>query len=116
MLRYKEDPWLWDLEWDVQAFKQKKVATSKKKNSKKAVEQVATPLPEWEEGMSLAISTEQSVNSNRRFKWAVALLDPGPPSEEEMASQCPSRAAVEKLKETVSQLPKKRQHLPGYPG
>lgn len=51
-LRYKEDPWLWDLEWDVQEFKQKKVAVSKKKQSKKAAEtQVATPLPDYEEGI-----------------------------------------------------------------
>lgn len=54
LLRYKEDPWLWDLEWDVQEFKQKKVAASKKKSSRKAVEtQTATPLPEWEEGTIL---------------------------------------------------------------
>ncbi|XP_029909718.1 DNA polymerase subunit gamma-1 [Myripristis murdjan] len=90
--RYKEDPWLWDLEWDVQEFKQKKVTASKKKRSKQEAEtQASTPLPEWEE-------------------------DPGPPSEEEMAGPCPSRLAVEKLKETVSKLPKRRQHLPGHPG
>ncbi|XP_028264401.1 LOW QUALITY PROTEIN: DNA polymerase subunit gamma-1 [Parambassis ranga] len=90
--RYKEDPWLWDLEWDVQEFKQKKVAASKKKNSKKVPEtQVSTPLPDWEE-------------------------DPGPPSEEDMAGPCPGRLAVEKLKETVNRLPKRRQHLPGHPG
>ncbi|XP_041650952.1 DNA polymerase subunit gamma-1 [Cheilinus undulatus] len=86
--RHKEDPWLWDLEWDVQEFKLKKVAVSKKK--KNAQKQTATPLPDWEE-------------------------DPGPPSEEELAGPCPSRLAVEKLKETVNQLPKKRQHLPGHP-
>ncbi|XP_054475204.1 DNA polymerase subunit gamma-1 [Anoplopoma fimbria] len=90
--RYKEDPWLWDLEWDVQEFKLKKVAASKKKHSKQAVEtKVATPLPDWDE-------------------------DPGPPSEEEMIGPCPRRLAVEKLKETVSRIPKRRQHLPGHPG
>uniref|UniRef100_A0A669DLD1 DNA polymerase subunit gamma-1 n=1 Tax=Oreochromis niloticus TaxID=8128 RepID=A0A669DLD1_ORENI len=90
--RYKEDPWLWDLEWDVQEFKQKKVAASKKKGSKKADnKQIATPLPDWEE-------------------------DPGPPSEEEMEGPCPSRLAVENLKETVNRLPKRRQHLPAHPG
>ncbi|XP_036963110.1 DNA polymerase subunit gamma-1 [Acanthopagrus latus] len=90
--RYKEDPWLWDFEWDVQEFKQKKVAVSKKKNSKKEVEEkVSTPLPDFDE-------------------------DPGPPSEEEMEGPCPSRLAVEKLKETVDRLPKRRQHLPGHPG
>lgn len=52
-LRYKEDPWLWDLEWDVQDFKLKKVAASKKRLSKKAAEtQVSTPLPDWEGGIS----------------------------------------------------------------
>lgn len=44
------------------------------------------------------------------------ILDPGPPSEEEMASPCPSRLAVEKLKENVNRLPKRRLHLPGHPG
>ncbi|KAM4573782.1 DNA polymerase subunit gamma-1 [Odontesthes bonariensis] len=90
--KYKEDPWLWDLDWDVQEFKQKKVATSKKKQAKKSAEtQTATSVPDWED-------------------------DPGPPSEEEMAGPCPTRLAVEKLKETVNRLPKRRQHLPGHPG
>lgn len=58
--RYKEDPWLWDLEWDVQEFKQKKIAASKKKNSKKVPEtQVSTPLPDWEEGIISAHKTYQ---------------------------------------------------------
>uniref|UniRef100_A0A8D3BJQ9 DNA polymerase subunit gamma-1 n=1 Tax=Scophthalmus maximus TaxID=52904 RepID=A0A8D3BJQ9_SCOMX len=88
--RYKQDPWLWDLEWDVQEFKLKKVAVSKKKQLKKTAEtQVVCPLPDWEEG---------------------------PPSEEEMEGPFPSRLAVEKLKETVNRLPKRRQHLPGHPG
>lgn len=51
LLRFKNDPWLWDLEWDVQEFKQKKIAAGKKKNSKKVVEtQAVTVLPEQEEG------------------------------------------------------------------
>lgn len=29
--RYKDDPWLWDLEWDLQEFKQKKVKRVKRK-------------------------------------------------------------------------------------
>ncbi|TNN87804.1 DNA polymerase subunit gamma-1 [Liparis tanakae] len=88
--RYKDDPWLWDLEWDVQEFKLKKVVAGKKKNSEKAVEtKVAAPLPD---------------------------LDEGPPAEEEMAGPTPSRLAVEKLKGIVSRLPKRRQHLPGHPG
>lgn len=37
----------------MQEFKLKKVAGSKKKHSKKAAEtQAATPLPDWEEGIS----------------------------------------------------------------
>ena len=50
------------------------------------------------------------------FSLVVVLLDPGPPSEEELAEPCASRMVVEKLKETVSLLPKRRQHLPGHPG
>lgn len=54
ILRYKEDPWLWDLEWDVQEFKQKKIAVTKRKNSKIAAEaKISTPLPDWEDGRSV---------------------------------------------------------------
>ncbi|XP_068169583.1 DNA polymerase subunit gamma-1 [Antennarius striatus] len=89
--RYKDDPWLWDLDWTVLEFKQKKEAASKKKSSVKVAQtQGATPLQDGTE-------------------------DPGPPSEEEMAGPCPSTLTVEKLKETVTRLPKRRQHLPGHP-
>uniref|UniRef100_A0AAQ4QG03 DNA polymerase subunit gamma-1 n=1 Tax=Gasterosteus aculeatus aculeatus TaxID=481459 RepID=A0AAQ4QG03_GASAC len=57
--------------------------------------------------------TDVRKNFQVRF---VVILDPGPPSEEEMAGPCPSTLALEKLKETVSRLPKRRQHLPGHPG
>uniref|UniRef100_A0A3P8XBD4 DNA polymerase subunit gamma-1 n=1 Tax=Esox lucius TaxID=8010 RepID=A0A3P8XBD4_ESOLU len=90
--RYKEDPWLWDLEWDIQEFKQKKVTISKRKHSKNDAEPVSsTPLKDWDQ-------------------------DPGPPTEEEMAGPCPSREALKTLQENVSRLPKRRQHLPGHPG
>lgn len=60
LLRYKNDPWLWDLEWDVQEFKQKKIAAGKKKNSKKIVEaQAVTALPEQEEGTVPAAATTE---------------------------------------------------------
>uniref|UniRef100_A0AAQ4RPI1 DNA polymerase subunit gamma-1 n=1 Tax=Gasterosteus aculeatus aculeatus TaxID=481459 RepID=A0AAQ4RPI1_GASAC len=57
-----------------------------------------------------------SSHSTWLFFSFVVILDPGPPSEEEMAGPCPSTLALEKLKETVSRLPKRRQHLPGHPG
>lgn len=66
-LRYKEDPWLWDLEWDVQEFKLKKVAASKKKQLKKVADtQVATPLPDWEEGKGPHYQLCQRVWGNNR--------------------------------------------------
>ncbi|KAM9807790.1 LOW QUALITY PROTEIN: DNA polymerase subunit gamma-1 [Neosynchiropus ocellatus] len=90
--RYKEDPWLWDLEWDVQEFKQKKLPVSKRKLADKAADiKTASPLPNYEE-------------------------DPGPPSEEEVNAPSSGRLAVDKLKETVNRLPKRRQHLPAHPG
>ncbi|XP_062317141.1 DNA polymerase subunit gamma-1 [Osmerus eperlanus] len=88
--RYQQDPWLWDLEWDTQEFKQKKVTLSKKRRSE--IEAAPrTPLTDWEE-------------------------DPGPPPEEELLVPHPGREALERLKDTVSRLPKRRQHLPGHPG
>ncbi|XP_055011885.1 LOW QUALITY PROTEIN: DNA polymerase subunit gamma-1 [Boleophthalmus pectinirostris] len=86
--RYKEDPWLWDLEWDVQEFKQKK-ATTKKKQAKNATP--AAPVTNWDD-------------------------DEGPPPEEEEDCVNPCRQALETLKATVDRLPKRRQHLPGHPG
>lgn len=119
LLRYKNDPWLWDLEWDVQEFKLKKMAAGKKRASKQVVETPAVPaLLEQEEGTipaAAAAATTTNKNEEKRLKLADMLPDPGPPSEEETVGSCPSRLAVEKLKETVSRLPKRRQHLPGHP-
>ncbi|XP_077174016.1 DNA polymerase subunit gamma-1 isoform X2 [Paroedura picta] len=92
--RYKDDPWLWDLEWDIQEFKQKK-KTGKKKNQDggavppKAVEKAS--MLEWQE-------------------------DPGPPTEEEEQNIPASRLFLDHLKETVTLQPKRIQHLPGHPG
>ncbi|XP_028814792.1 DNA polymerase subunit gamma-1 [Denticeps clupeoides] len=86
---YKDDPWMWDLEWDVQEFKQKKVSGRKKKD----VKPEATPAVltrDWDE-------------------------DPGPPTEEELNGPDPNRDALKRLKETASLLPKRRQHLPEHP-
>ncbi|XP_062402977.1 DNA polymerase subunit gamma-1 [Sardina pilchardus] len=89
--RYKDDPWLWDLDWEVQEFKQKKVP-QKKKKAAKAVETKAptVSVADWD-------------------------TDPGPPSEEELNGVDPSKEVLDKLKQTVDSLPKRRQHLPGHP-
>lgn len=89
--RFKEDPWLWDLEWDVQEFKQKKSPVRKKK-------QPVTP--------------ETPADSSTMADWD---QDPGPPMDEEGTAPLAGRASLERLKETVSRLPKKSQHLPGHP-
>nr|XP_042712597.1 DNA polymerase subunit gamma-1 isoform X4 [Chrysemys picta bellii] len=93
--RYKDDPWLWDLEWDLQEFKQKKKKTVRKKNedvNSEPAKVVANPSAlEWQE-------------------------DPGPPSEEEELRVPESWVFLERLKETISLLPKRTQHLPGHPG
>ncbi|XP_030433904.1 DNA polymerase subunit gamma-1 isoform X1 [Gopherus evgoodei] len=97
--RYKDDPWLWDLEWDLQEFKQKKKKTGRKKNedvNSEPAKVVANPSAlEWQEGSA---------------------LDPGPPSEEEELRIPESWVLLERLKETISLLPKRTQHLPGHPG
>ncbi|KAK2834378.1 hypothetical protein Q7C36_015079 [Tachysurus vachellii] len=93
--RYKEDPWLWDLEWDVQEFKQNKMTVSKRKKAKQEAEKAAA----------------LSVPGSLRKDWDE---DPGPPEEEEWTKD-PSRELVEWLKGTVSCLPKRRQHMPAHP-
>ncbi|TSK45829.1 DNA polymerase subunit gamma-1 [Bagarius yarrelli] len=94
--RYKEDPWLWDLEWDVQEFKQKKMTVSKKKKAQQEAEKAAAT----------------AASDHLKKDWDE---DPGPPDEEEGTAD-PSRELVERLKGTVSCLPKRRQHLPAHPG
>ncbi|XP_023378731.1 DNA polymerase subunit gamma-1 isoform X2 [Pteropus vampyrus] len=94
--RYKEDPWLWDLEWDLQEFKQKKAKVKRKEpaaTSNLPVEGAGVPgYPEDQE-------------------------DPGPPSEEEeLRRDVTARACFEQLKGTAELLPKRPQHLPGHPG
>uniref|UniRef100_H3BE66 DNA polymerase subunit gamma-1 n=1 Tax=Latimeria chalumnae TaxID=7897 RepID=H3BE66_LATCH len=88
--RYKEDPWLWDLEWDVQEFKQKKTSPRRKKKG--------------------------PVQYQSTYPVAKDAVDSGPPTEEEEEKAPACKIYLEKLKETVNLLPKKRQHLPGHPG
>ncbi|XP_062847248.1 DNA polymerase subunit gamma-1 isoform X2 [Trichomycterus rosablanca] len=95
--RYKDDPWLWDLEWDVQEFKQKKMTMSKKKKAEQDAEKAAA----------------MASGSDRLKKdWDE---DPGPP-EEDQGTVDPSKELVERLKETVNCLPKRRRHMPAHPG
>ncbi|XP_073687573.1 DNA polymerase subunit gamma-1 [Garra rufa] len=98
--RYKDDPWLWDLDWDIQDFKQKKIPVSKKKAK--------------QEAEAKAAAAAAAASENLTEDWN-EVSDPGPPSEEEQAGSDPSRELIERLKETVSLLPKRRQHLPAHP-
>ncbi|XP_072134225.1 DNA polymerase subunit gamma-1 isoform X1 [Mobula birostris] len=92
--RYKDDPWLWDLEWDVQEFKQKKNTRKKKASVCNTEGKDCVSTVELEEGQ-----------------------DPGPPSEEEEEMKVATNTALlNNLQQSVSLLPKRRQHLPGHPG
>ncbi|XP_063781860.1 DNA polymerase subunit gamma-1 isoform X1 [Pseudophryne corroboree] len=92
---YKTDPWLWDLEWDIQEFKQKKIKVSKKQKEMK-------DFPSFTAG-STDLSDPQE--------------DPGPPSEEEELCPSPSKLYLESIiDKTMPYLPKRIQHMPGHPG
>ncbi|KAM7010473.1 DNA polymerase subunit gamma-1 isoform 2-T2 [Passerculus sandwichensis] len=97
--RYKDDPWLWDLEWDTQEFKQKKNPGKKKKKKGQDGNSQVSPA---------AMGAEESAQ-----EWQE---DPGPPSEEEELKASASQLCLERLKETVALQPKRLQHLPGHPG
>ncbi|KAJ1179987.1 hypothetical protein NDU88_005215 [Pleurodeles waltl] len=94
---FKEDPWLWDLDWDVQEFKQKKTPKLSKKR----------------------VSAESSVNLEYTNGASDLELqeDPGPPTEEEESKVPDFKIYLQNLKETTVGLqPKRHQHLPGHPG
>ncbi|XP_030137690.3 DNA polymerase subunit gamma-1 [Taeniopygia guttata] len=95
--RYKDDPWLWDLEWDTQEFKQKKNPGKKKKG---------------QDGNSRVSPAAMDAGESAQ-EWQE---DPGPPSEEEELKVSASQLCLERLKETVALQPKRLQHLPGHPG
>ncbi|XP_027240053.1 DNA polymerase subunit gamma-1 isoform X3 [Cricetulus griseus] len=93
--RYKEDPWLWDLEWDLQEFKQKKAKKVKK----------------------LASASKLPIEGAGPFGEPTDQEDPGPPSEEEELQQdVVARTRLQQLKSSTDLLPKRTQHLPGHPG
>ncbi|NWW77503.1 DPOG1 polymerase, partial [Climacteris rufus] len=103
--RYKDDPWLWDLEWDTQEFKQKKNPGKKKKKKDQDGSSQVSPA---------AMSADEAAQD-----WQEVLLapaDPGPPSEDEELKVPASQLCLERLKETVALQPKRLQHLPGHPG
>ncbi|XP_019495635.1 PREDICTED: DNA polymerase subunit gamma-1 [Hipposideros armiger] len=94
--RYKDDPWLWDLEWDLQEFKQKKAKVKRKEPA------AASNLPIEGAGAPGDPKDQE---------------DPGPPTEEEeLQRDATARACLEQLKGTTELLPKRPQHLPGHPG
>ncbi|XP_006867231.1 PREDICTED: DNA polymerase subunit gamma-1 [Chrysochloris asiatica] len=95
--RYKEDPWLWDLEWDLQEFKQKK--------SKKVKTKEPAAASKWPTAGAGAPGDPKDQE------------DPGPPSEEEeFERDAAARACLQQLKANTEFLPKRSQHLPGHPG
>ncbi|KFQ82215.1 DNA polymerase subunit gamma-1, partial [Phaethon lepturus] len=100
--RYKDDPWLWDLDWDTQEFKQKKNPGKKKKdqdrNSKAAVAGADGSAQEWQEG-----TLEGRLPAGAQVKGCGSVPLAG-------------RVCLERLKETVTLQPKRLQHLPGHPG
>ncbi|NXP46319.1 DPOG1 polymerase, partial [Heliornis fulica] len=110
--RYKNDPWLWDLEWDIQEFKQKKNPGKKKKKDQDRSSQASTvvtgtdesPL-EWQEAWRALCQS-----------FLLAPPDPGPPGEDEELKTPVSQLCLDRLKETVVLQPKRLQHLPGHPG
>ncbi|NXN17260.1 DPOG1 polymerase, partial [Indicator maculatus] len=115
--RYKDDPWLWDLEWDTQEFKQKKNPRKNKKKKDQDGKSKASPVAagtdeaaqEWQEGDGVA-------QGALCHPLLLASPDPGPPSEDEELKAPASQVCLERLKETVVLQPKRLQHLPGHPG
>ncbi|XP_010156770.1 PREDICTED: DNA polymerase subunit gamma-1-like, partial [Eurypyga helias] len=96
--RYKDDPWLWDLEWDIQEFKQKKNPGKKKKKDGDGNSKAPAAV----------VGADGSIQECQE--------DPGPPGEDEELKAPASRVCLERLKETVVLQPKRLQHLPGHPG
>ncbi|NXD61553.1 DPOG1 polymerase, partial [Eolophus roseicapillus] len=105
--RYKDDPWLWDLEWDTQEFKQKKNPVKKKKKKDQDGNGKTSLAATGAEG----VVAQQTLNQ----LFLLAPPDPGPPGEDEELKAV-SQVCLQRLKETVALQPKRLQHLPGHPG
>lgn len=79
--RYKEDPWLWDLEWDVQEFKLKKMTLSKKKKAKQDAEKAAAVASgsdslkkDWDEGVAFIQFIELVCNYAMKRSICISIL------------------------------------------
>ncbi|KAI6077797.1 DNA polymerase subunit gamma-1 [Aix galericulata] len=116
--RYKEDPWLWDLEWDTQEFKQKKPPRKKKDQKVNEGEAPgAGSVQDWQEGEHGELGGDPGLEACSAPGLPVPPPDPGPPSEDEELRAAPEGSALlQRLKDTVTLQPKKLQHLPGHPG
>ncbi|NXN91843.1 DPOG1 polymerase, partial [Rhinopomastus cyanomelas] len=108
--RYKDDPWLWDLEWDTQEFKQKKNPVKRKKKDKDGKDK----KDNCSEASAVVAGAHESTQECQEV--LLAPPDPGPPSEDEELKAPASHVCLERLKETVALQPKRLQHLPGHPG
>lgn len=65
--RYKEDPWLWDLEWDLQEFKQKKAKVKRKEPA------ATSNLPVEGAGVPGDPKDQEGSEHGREVRWGRAL-------------------------------------------
>lgn len=67
LYRYKEDPWLWDLEWDLQEFKQKKAKVKRKEPA------ATSNLPVEGAGVPGDPKDQEGSEHGREVRWGRAL-------------------------------------------
>ncbi len=89
-IRYKNDPWLWDLDWSTQSMRFLK--SSKAKSSEKKIEETT---------------------DNPIFKIAGNLWSTKKPTDHD-PELIPS-PTIQKILDTYSTLTKIQPHMPGYP-
>lgn len=93
MIRYKNDPWLWDLDWSTQSLRFLKTA---KKKPKVPVEEI----PEEE--------VKNPIFRIAGDRWLVQTASENHP-------ELTPSPAVQKVLDTHQTLSKVRPHMPGYP-
>ncbi|KAJ8029029.1 DNA polymerase subunit gamma-1 [Holothuria leucospilota] len=105
---YKDDPWLWDLDWSVENFRLKKSYYDKLDRSASAEEMGEEETEDTKEkrAKTKEISKEETVGEDKQEM-----------EEDEVETDEEKRLerVKEKLSATLAYLPKRSQHMVGYP-
>ncbi|XP_038067395.1 DNA polymerase subunit gamma-1-like [Patiria miniata] len=120
---YKEDPWLWELDWSTEDYKLKKEVVRRKPrgNSKDLRENDRTPSSTSQDDGKMNHETERPDGEDERRTMGASqggsetMAEEDGLTEEERLEQEAREERLRDVMETADRMPKIKQHMVGYP-